>query len=144
MPGRRLMSLTMVLGLFVVQAGAAVAGPPEKACLKKLEDAAAFEHKRIDLYLAEMKNMTGNSWAKNAMSTCGGALSRAQQFFKKNLAAESVCTAGSSYVDSQVVHLYRSAGGTCRAEIDRLAQQMPGEDKQRLIQRIAQKEAEYR
>jgi len=130
-----------ILGLFLPD-GLAVAAGPE--CAKTLDTTASRARRTVGLLTAELKGMTTNPYAKNAISVCNGAVSRADQYYGKESAAKSVCIAGSEYVDKQIVHLYKAAVSTCRDEFTTQVQRLPSEEQTEISARVAKKEAAIR
>ena len=113
-------------------------------CLKSLETASAQARKRINIYQDELKNMKEEQNTGSAMSICGSALSRAEQYYKKNKTGDSVCTLGSTYVDGQVLQLFKNATITCHSEITSILDRMPRDLQAPIAERIRQKESESR
>lgn len=113
-------------------------------CMKSLEAAAGQARKRIAVYQGELKNIKEVPNTGSALSICGSALSRAEQYYKKGTAGDSVCTTGSTYVDGQVLHLFKNATITCRSEITSVLDRLPPDQQAPIAERIRQKEAESR
>lgn len=114
----------------------------DEECFKSVDAASSQARKRIAVYQAELKNIKDVPTTGSAISICGSALSRAEQYYKKNKAGETICTIGSAYVDSQVVHLFKNATITCRAELTTVLDRLPPEEQAPIAGRIRQKEAE--
>ncbi|MBK8175550.1 MAG: hypothetical protein IPK66_09910 [Rhodospirillales bacterium] len=110
-------------------------------CLKRIDKIAGSVRKDVVLYSDEFKVMSDNPWARNSESTCKGALQRAESYYQRQVDDKSVCELGSSYVDSQVVQLYKNAGSTCRSEYDTLVNRLSPEDRQIALDRFARKQA---
>ncbi len=113
-------------------------------CLKSLEAASAQARKRISIYQDELKNIKEDPNSGSAMSICGSALSRAEKYYKKNKTGDSVCTLGSTYVDGQVLQLFKNATITCHSEITSILDRMPRDVQAPIAERIRQKEADSR
>jgi hypothetical protein len=113
-------------------------------CLKSLEAASAQARKRIAIYQGELNNLKENPNSSGALSICGSALSRAERYFKKNKNTDSLCTAGSTYIDGQVLQLFKNATITCHSEITSILDRMPRDQQAPIAERIRQKEAESR
>jgi hypothetical protein len=135
-----LLPVLLVFGIAAVLSGEARAA--DANCMKHLTEVATKERQRIAVYTGEMKNMTDNPWAKNSISTCSSSLSRADRYFKRQTDDQGVCVTGSSYVDNQVVHLFRNAGSTCRQEFQELVQRLPAEEQRVVTERAERKAAE--
>lgn len=113
-------------------------------CLKSLEAASAQARKRIAIYQDEMKNIKEDPNAGSALSICGSALSRAERYFKKNKSGDALCTQGSTYVDGQVLQLFKNATITCHSEITSILDRMPPGEQASIAERIRQKEQDSR
>ena len=120
------------------------AGAAEPECLSRLSENVKRARAHINLYLSAMKTMSDNPWARNSASVCSSALSRADQYYKKQGADNALCTGGSSYVDNQTAQLYKTANSTCRSEFNNVLSKMPAEEQRELSPSIAKEEAGLR
>ena len=136
--------LLVVAGFYGAAGGAVRAAEPDPDCLQKMDTMAIYETKRFHVYQDALKGMKDNTQASRAASICGGALSRANAYYKRQVADKSVCVVGSSYVDQQVPALFKNATNTCSGEFQRFAKQLPLEEQQRIIQEVSQKEGAIR
>ncbi len=116
----------------------------EPECISRLSENAKRARAHINLYLGAMKGMTDNPWARNSASVCNSALSRADQYYKKQGADNALCTGGSSYVDNQTAQLYKTASSTCRSQFNDVLSKLPADEQRELSESIAKKEAGLR
>jgi hypothetical protein len=127
--------------------GAAQAGAPgaaEPECLSRLSENVKRARAHINLYLGAMKTVSDNPWAKNSASVCNSALSRADQYYKKQGTDNALCTGSSSYIDNQTAQLYKTASSTCRSQFNDLLSKLPADEQRELSESIAKKEAGLR
>jgi hypothetical protein len=135
-----LLPLMLVVGAATPRAQKA----PDPDCLAGIEDTAKRTRQQAKLYLGEMKGLTDNPWARNSASVCSSAFARAEQYFKRQAATNSLCTTGSAYVDSQAIQLYKTANSTCRAEFDNVLSRIPPDERRLITDRVARAEAGFR
>ncbi len=112
--------------------------PVDADCMKTLNDAAQTARKANNTYLAVLKSMKDNPYAGGAASVCNSAMARADQYFKKNLTATSLCTPSSDYTDDQVVHLYKNSTITCRSETSRLVDRLSPDEQEAALSQLRQ------
>lgn len=139
---RNAVLFALTLMLCAAQAGAPRAADPD--CLSNLDEAAKRARAHSSLYLGAMKGMTDNPWARNSASVCSSALSRAEQYYKKQRADGFLCSGGSSYVDNQTAQLYKTANSTCRSEFNNVLSKLPPDEQRELSESVAKKEAGLR
>lgn len=113
-------------------------------CTKQVQETAKHTRDHMHVYLNEMKNIVDNPWARNSASVCGSALARAEQYLKRQVATNSLCTPGSTYVDNQTLQLFKTANSTCRAEFSNVLSKMSPEEQQTISNRISRAEAALR
>lgn len=113
-------------------------------CMKSLEAASSQARKRIAVYQDELKNIKDVPNSNSAVTICGSALSRAEQYYKKHKNGDSLCTLGSTYIDGQVLHLFKNATITCHSEITSVLDRLPADEQAPIAERIRQKEAAAR
>ena len=113
-------------------------------CMKTLTDTARQARKTNNAYLAALKNLKDNPYSSGAASTCNSAMARADQYFKKNLGAASVCTSGSAYTDGQVVHLFKSSTITCRSETANVVNRLAPEEQSTVAGQLRRQGADLR
>lgn len=113
-------------------------------CTKEIQETARHTRDYMHVYLNEMKNMVDNPWARNSASVCSSALARAEQYLKRQVATNSLCTQGSTYVDNQTRQLFKTANSTCRSEFTDVLSKMSLEEQQTVSSRIARAEAALR
>lgn len=135
-----LLLLTLIIGAATPRAQQA----PDAKCLAGIEDIAKRTRQQANLYLGEMKGLIDNPWARNSASVCSSAISRAEQYSKRQAATNSLCASGSTYVDSQTIQLYKTANSTCRAEFDNVLSRIPADERRLITDRVARAEAGFR
>jgi hypothetical protein len=122
--------------------GAVPTHAADPKCMQSLAAAANRERQQVGIYTAEMKNLDGNRLASKGAWVCSGAIARADQYYNRQVSDNDVCKPGTSYVDSQVVHLFRNATSVCRDQFDEVARSLSG-DQQRIhranVQRYLQR-----
>jgi hypothetical protein len=126
---------------------AAVPSAPQAAdrnCLAAIQDTATRARQQANVYLGEMKGVTDNPWARNSVSVCSSAISRAEQYSKRQTITDTLCTNGSAYVDSQAIQLYKTANSTCRAEFENFLRRLPADEQRLISNRVARAEAGFR
>ncbi|HYN37692.1 MAG TPA: hypothetical protein VES39_00405 [Rhodospirillales bacterium] len=128
----------------LIVASPSLAAVADEDCLKSLNAAAAQARKRIGVYQGELKGIRDNPNASNALSICNSAAARAEQYYKRNFGGGALCVAGSAYTDGQVVHLFKNATITCRAEMTSLLERLPPEEQGPISERIRRREGELR
>lgn len=117
-------------------------GKPSAAdqdCLAKLADEAKRARGKVNIYNIELKNLADNPWARNSASTCSSALNRAENYYKRQRADNSVCV-NSDYIDNQVIHLYKSAVSSCRSEFTNVLSKLDPAEQRAAKDRIAKAE----
>lgn len=140
-------SLLLLLLPLTLIAGAATPRAqqmPNAKCLAEIDDVAKRTRRQANLYLGEMKGLIDNPWARNSASVCSSAISRAEQYSKRQALTNSLCTPGSTYIDSQTIQLYKTANSTCRAEFDNVLSRMPPDEQRLISDRVARAEAGFR
>ena len=139
-------ALPVAVALFaiLIAASPVSSGVIDPECLKSLEAASSQARKRIAVYQGELKNIKDVPNSGSAVSICGSALSRAEQYYKRGKTGDSICTVGSAYVDGQVLHLFKNATITCRSEITTVLDRLPPDQQAPIAERIRQREAEAR
>jgi hypothetical protein len=138
---------TLTLSAVFVALLAGATGPSRAAdadCMKYLANTAGQARQRVALYAGELKNLTDDPWATKSVSICTGALARAETYLKKQVAGDSVCGIGTSYVDSQVAQLFKSAATTCHVEFSEAFNRMSADDQRVVSQRVGSVEARLR
>lgn len=136
--------VAVALSVNLIAASPGSSGVIDPECMKSLEAASTQARKRIAVYQGELKGIKDVPTAGSAVSICGSALARAEQYYKKGKAGDSICTVGSAYVDGQVLHLFKNATITCRSEITTVLDRLPPDQQAPIAERIRQKEAEAR
>lgn len=136
--------LLVVVSFFCADVHRARAAEPDPDCLKKMDTGAAFERKRFHVYQDTLRGFKDSAQASNAASVCGGALSRAETYYKRQVADKSVCVIGDSYVEQQVVALFKNATAACRNEFESFTKQLTPEEAHTVTQQVSQKEASIR
>lgn len=118
--------------------------PVDTDCMKTLNNAAQQAHKTNNAYLAALKNLKDNPYSGGAASICNSAMARADQYFKKNVSAATVCTAGSAYSDGQVVHLFKNSTITCRSETANVVNRLAPDEQSTVMGQLRQQGADLR
>jgi hypothetical protein len=108
----------------------------DEDCMKGLSNEAGHARKTAGVYIGELKNVKNSPWSVNAASVCNSALSRADQYYSRQTSDQSVCTDASSYVDDQVIHLYRNAVVTCRSSYEDFLKTISPKEQRRMTQRV--------
>ncbi len=122
----------------------ALTPPVDADCMKTLSSAAQQAHKTNSAYLAALKSLKENPYASGAASVCNSAMARADQYFKKNVAAAAVCTSGSAYSDGQVVHLFKNSTITCRSETANVVNRLAPDEQSTVMGQLRQQGADLR
>jgi hypothetical protein len=144
--GRAMKLIPLVLSALVLIICAMQPRVPRAAdanCLTSFQETAKRTRGQVNVYLNEMKGMVGDPWARNSASVCSSALARAEQYSKRQVATNSLCT-GSSYVDSQALQLYKTANSTCRAEFSNVLSKMTPDEQRLVNDRVVRAEAALR
>ena len=113
-----------------------VAHALDEACMKGLTSDAGRARKTADVYTGELKTVKNSPWSANAISVCTSAISRADQYFNRQMSEKDVCTGASGYVDDQVVHLYKNAVITCRSSYEDFLKTTTPQEQRRMTQRV--------
>jgi hypothetical protein len=138
----RLVFFALTLILCAAAPRAPQAADPK--CLSAIQDTAKRARQQANVYLGEMRGVIDNPWARNSASVCNSAISRAEQYSRRQTATNTLCTTGSSYVDSQAVQLYKTANSTCRAEFENFLGRLPADEQRLISDRVARAEAGIR
>ena len=93
---------------------------------------------------AVLKSLKDNPYSGGAMTVCNSAMARADQYFKKNVTAASVCTSGSAYSDGQVVHLFKNSTITCRSETATVVNRLSPDEQAVVLGQLRQQGADLR
>lgn len=126
---------------------AAHAGAPRAAdseCLSNLDQTVKRARAHSNLYLSAMKGINDNPWARNSASVCSSALSRAEQYYKKQRDGSFLCSGGSSYVDNQTAQLYKTANSTCRSEFNNVLSKLPPDQQREISESVTKQESGLR
>ena len=152
----RALAVAIALSAILFAASAGIAAPPappvpgelsaplDADCMKTLNDAALQAHKTNNVYLAVLKGLKDNPYSGGAMTVCNSAMARADQYFKKNVTAASVCTSGSAYSDGQVVHLFKNSTITCRSETATVVNRLSPDEQAVVLGQLRQQGADLR
>lgn len=122
----------------------ALTPPVDGDCMKTLNDAARQARKANNAYLAALKSLKENPYSSGAASICNSAMARAEQYFKKNVSAATVCTSGSAYTDGQVVHLFKNSTITCRSETANVVNRLAPDEQSTVMSQLRQQGADLR
>jgi hypothetical protein len=133
-----------VLTLIVCAAVPRASQAADPKCLAAIQDTGKRARQQANVYLGEMKGVTDNPWARNSASVCSSAISRAEQYSKRQTITNTLCTTGSTYVDNQAIQLYKTANSTCRAEFENFLRRLPTDEQRLISNRVARAEAGFR
>jgi hypothetical protein len=134
----------LALALIVCAAVPRAQQAADPKCLAAIQETAKRARQQANIYLGEMKGVTDNPWARNSVSVCSSAISRAEQYSKRQTITDTLCTTGSAYVDSQAIQLYKTANSTCRAEFENFLRRLPADEQRLISDRVARAEAGFR
>lgn len=122
----------------------ALTSPVDGDCMKTLNDTARQARKTNNAYLGALKGLKDNPYSSGAASVCNSAMARADQYFKKNVSAATVCTAGSAYSDGQVVHLFKNSTITCRSETANVVNRLAPDEQSTVMGQLRRQGADLR
>ncbi len=132
----RMAKLVCILLASLMLGALPAAAEPDPDCVQDMTQTIGRERQRVAIYLGQLKNMTDNTVATRGASICSTSLARAETYYKRATDDEDICDVGTTYIDSQVVQLFRSATGSCRQQFDAVGRSLSAEEQRAMRETV--------